>query len=102
MFCDLLWSDPDLSPGWSPSERGVSQVFGPDVVKDFCQKHDLDLICRAHEVTQNGYEFFADRKLVTVFSAPNYCGEFDNDAAIMAVGKDLCCKFHCFRPLQWR
>ncbi len=27
---------------------------------------------------EDGYEFFANRRLVTVFSAPNYCGEFDN------------------------
>ena len=28
--------------------------------------------------TEDGYEFFAKRQLVTLFSAPNYCGEFDN------------------------
>jgi len=30
------------------------------------------------KVVEDGYEFFAKRQLVTVFSAPNYCGEFDN------------------------
>ena len=30
------------------------------------------------QVVEDGYEFFAKRQLVTVFSAPNYCGEFDN------------------------
>lgn len=44
----------------------------------FLQKHDFDLICRAHQVVEDGYEFFAKRQLVTLFSAPNYCGEFDN------------------------
>ena len=41
----------------------------------------------------DGYEFFADRKLVTIFSAPNYCGEFDNDGAMLTVDEDLCCSF---------
>ena len=31
-----------------------------------------------HQVVEDGYEFFAKRQLVTLFSAPNYCGEFDN------------------------
>lgn len=48
------------------------------VVGKFLHKHDFDLICRAHQVVEDGYEFFAKRQLVTLFSAPNYCGEFDN------------------------
>lgn len=50
----------------------------PQVVHKFLQKNDFDLICRAHQVVEDGYEFFAKRQLVTLFSAPNYCGEFDN------------------------
>jgi len=52
-------------------------------------------------VVEDGYEFFGvSRQLVTVFSAPNYCGEFDNDAAIMSVDESLCCKFHQFKPID--
>jgi diadenosine tetraphosphatase ApaH/serine/threonine PP2A family protein phosphatase len=36
--------------GWGENDRGVSYTFGPDCVTDFLQKHDLDLICRAHQV----------------------------------------------------
>ena len=76
LLCDLLWSDPDKDiTGWSENDRGVSFTFGPDVVSRFLQKHDMDLICRAHQVVEDGYEFFAKRQLVTLFSAPNYCGE---------------------------
>ena len=49
-------------------------MFGGDVVSTFLNDHDVDLICRAHQVVEEGYEFFAKRQLVTVFSAPNYCG----------------------------
>jgi serine/threonine-protein phosphatase PP1 catalytic subunit len=70
-LCDLLWSDPDKDiTGWSENDRGVSFTFGPDVVSRFLQKHDMDLICRAHQVVEDGYEFFAKRQLVTLFSAP--------------------------------
>jgi serine/threonine-protein phosphatase PP1 catalytic subunit len=52
----------------------VSYVFGGDVVANFLRKNDLDLIVRAHQVVEDGYEFFHQRQLVTIFSAPNYCG----------------------------
>uniref|UniRef100_A0AC35FCI8 Uncharacterized protein n=1 Tax=Panagrolaimus sp. PS1159 TaxID=55785 RepID=A0AC35FCI8_9BILA len=49
-------------------------------------------------VVQDGYEFFANRRLVTIFSAPHYCGQFDNAAATMAVAEDLSCSFSVYRP----
>lgn len=53
LLCDLLWSDPDKDvQGWSENDRGVSFTFGPDIVSKFLQKHDMDLICRAHQVSQ--------------------------------------------------
>lgn len=99
LLCDLLWSDPekDIS-GWGENDRGVSFTFGPDVVQGFLRKHSLDLVCRAHQVVEDGYEFFARRALVTLFSAPNYCGEFDNCASIMTVDERLCCAFQILRP----
>jgi serine/threonine-protein phosphatase PP1 catalytic subunit len=62
-------------------------------VSRFLQKHDMDLICRAHQVVEDGYEFFSKRQLVTLFSAPNYCGEFDNAGAMMSVDESLLCSF---------
>jgi hypothetical protein len=57
--------------GWGENDRGVSFTFGADIVSKFLNRHDLDLICRAHQVVEDGYEFFAKRSLVTLFSAPN-------------------------------
>lgn len=69
---DLLWSDPaDMEQDWEANERGVSYCFGKKVIQDFLATHDFDLVCRAHMVVEDGYEFFTDRVLVTVFSAPN-------------------------------
>jgi hypothetical protein len=61
-------------------------------------RHDLDLICRAHQVVEDGYKFQANRLLVTIFSAPNYCGEFDNAGAILIVSENLVCSFKVMRP----
>lgn len=71
---DLLWSDPaEMEQDWEANERGVSYCFGKKVITDFLATHDFDLVCRAHMVVEDGYEFFNDRVLVTVFSAPNVC-----------------------------
>jgi serine/threonine-protein phosphatase PP1 catalytic subunit len=56
LLCDLLWADPDKQiQGWGENDRGVSYTFGPDSVTEFLAKHDLDLICRAHQVVEDGY-----------------------------------------------
>ncbi|KAJ8414735.1 hypothetical protein AAFF_G00022580 [Aldrovandia affinis] len=101
LLCDLLWSDPDKDVlGWGENDRGVSFTFGAEVVAKFLHKHDLDLICRAHQVVEDGYEFFAKRQLVTLFSAPNYCGEFDNAGAMMSVDETLMCSFQILKPAE--
>ena len=77
----------------------MSFTFGGDVVRQFLRRHDLDLVVRAHQVVEDGYEFFAGRELVTVFSAPNYCGEFENAGAMMSVDETLMCSFQVFPAL---
>ncbi len=101
LLCDLLWADPDHEVnGWKENERGVSVIFSSKVVESFLEKHDLDLICRAHQVVEEGYEFFANRRLITLFSAPNYCGEFDNAGAMMSVDESLMCSFKILKPIK--
>ncbi|KAM3719905.1 Serine/threonine-protein phosphatase PP1-delta [Dirofilaria immitis] len=96
---DLLWADPVVGiQGFEPNLRGASFGFGEDVVVDVCKKLDIDMIARAHQVVQDGYEFFGNRRLVTIFSAPHYCGQFDNAAASMIVDENLVCSFQILRP----
>lgn len=104
LLADLLWSDPDplirnfsLS-NWPKNDRGVSYCFGKKHVDYFCSNFKIDLIVRGHMVVEDGYEFFDRRKLVTVFLAPNYCGEFNNYGAVMRVDKSLCCSFELLKP----
>ncbi|KAI6197540.1 Serine/threonine-protein phosphatase [Aphelenchoides besseyi] len=74
LHIDLLWSDPDPAMPcggkdalWGPSTRGISSHFNSAAVIEACRLLQLDLIVRAHQVVQDGYEFFANRKLVTIF-----------------------------------
>ena len=100
MLCDLLWSDPDnTADGWGSNDRGVSVTFNSTIVENFIKEQDLDLIVRAHQVVQDGYEFFADKKLVTVFSAPNYCEDFENLGGMIVVDENLMCSFKMLKSI---
>ncbi|XP_041005270.1 serine/threonine-protein phosphatase 5 isoform X3 [Juglans microcarpa x Juglans regia] len=83
LMCELLWSDPQPHPGRGPSKRGVGLSFGADVTKRFLQENNLDLVVRSHEVKDEGYEVEHDGKLITVFSAPNYCDQMGNKGAFI-------------------
>jgi serine/threonine-protein phosphatase 5 len=86
---ELMWSDPMQTPGRAPSKRGVALSFGPDVTARFLSDNNLDLIVRSHEVKDEGYELQAGEKLITVFSAPNYCDQMGNKGAFIRFGSDL-------------
>ena len=99
LLCDLLWADPDSEfnkNGWNDNDRGVSYVFGRNVLNSFLTKNCLDLIVRGHQVVEDGYEFFGGRQLITIFTAPRYCGEFDNKGGVLSLSKELVCKVHIF------
>ncbi|KAG8481673.1 hypothetical protein CXB51_026600 [Gossypium anomalum] len=83
LMCELLWSDPQPYPGRGPSKRGVGLSFGADVTRRFLQDNNLDLVVRSHEVKDEGYEIEHDGKLITVFSAPNYCDQMGNKGAFI-------------------
>lgn len=99
ILCDLLWADPLRDGvGFAENSRGISYTFGADVVEKFCEKHNLDLIVRAHEVVEDGYQFFAKRKLLTVFSASNYENKFQNAAGMAVIDENLCGRIEVMKP----
>ena len=81
-------SDVDVT-GWAESDRGVSFVFGYQVIKEFNKQFDLSLIVRGHQVVEGGYDLQIE--IFTVFSAPNYCGEFDNAGGVMTIDEEMVC-----------
>ncbi|XWS28783.1 hypothetical protein CRYUN_Cryun25bG0100700 [Craigia yunnanensis] len=87
--------------GWGMNDRGVSFTFGTDSLQ-LLNENDMNLVCRAHQVVEDGYEFFANSQLVTIFSAPNCCGEFHNAAAMMSVDESLMCSFQILKPADKR
>ena len=61
------------------------------VISKFLKDHDLDLICRSHQICEDGYKFFCNKSLLTIFSAQNYCGEYDNEGGILTVDEEMKC-----------
>ncbi|KAG2275069.1 hypothetical protein Bca52824_057624 [Brassica carinata] len=90
LMCELLWSDPQTALGRAPNKRGCGISFGQDVTQKFLKENNLDLVVRSHEVKDKGFEVIHNGQLITVFSAPNYCDQFDNlGAYIMFTAPEL-------------
>lgn len=86
IMCDLLWSDPEESAEeWTPSQRGAGHFFGANQLNEFNTINNLNYICRAHQLIQEGYRWMFDKKIVTVWSAPNYCYRCNNQACVMVM-----------------
>lgn len=97
LMTEMLWSDPQPGRGRVPSKRGVGVAFGQDVTEDFLTTNGLKLVIRSHEMKEEGYEIEHSGKLVTVFSAPNYCDQMGNKGAFIRLdGKTMTPKYTSF------
>lgn len=84
-MADLMWSDPENVSTWRVNTRGAGYLFGDKVVKDFNHINGVRLIARAHQLVNDGFEYWFDKQLVTVWSAPNYVYRSGNKASLMKV-----------------
>lgn len=88
LFCDLLWADPQMEIdefAANPS-RGCSVRFGKDALKKCLEDNQLDGLIRGHEVMEDGVG--VQDQVITVFSAPNYCGRYGNRGAYVFIHPD--------------
>ncbi len=100
--CDIIWSDPMDEDDYRRTrgvgtfiqndKRGCGVRYGHDGIMAFLRRNSLKTIIRAHEVFNDGYKFHdfeTARKeqptVITVFSAPNYIGTYNNLAAFIKI-----------------
>ncbi|KAL3093578.1 hypothetical protein niasHS_006218 [Heterodera schachtii] len=95
---DLLWSDPDENVQYEqPNDRGAGVAFGEELVHDVSSLLGLKYIIRAHERVRGGFEYFAGRKMITVYSAPRYTN-WPDAGATLTILPDLTHKITRFQP----
>lgn len=86
LFHDLLWTDPtEEADDLGPSKRGLGFSFGKNITKKFLNHNNLKKIIRSHEMKLNGIDYSHDKRVITVFSAPNYCGFHRNRGAVLHI-----------------
>jgi serine/threonine-protein phosphatase PP1 catalytic subunit len=99
LLCDLMWSDPKSGEKiWGQNDRGISYTYNENAIDTFLENNNLELICRAHQAIPTGFKFFHGYKLLTIFSAPNYCGMYGNQGAVMKINNELECSFMIIQP----
>eukprot|EP00747_Dinoflagellata_sp_TGD_P029643 gnl/TRDRNA2_/TRDRNA2_134041_c1_seq1.p1 gnl/TRDRNA2_/TRDRNA2_134041_c1~~gnl/TRDRNA2_/TRDRNA2_134041_c1_seq1.p1 ORF type:complete len:330 (-),score=62.38 gnl/TRDRNA2_/TRDRNA2_134041_c1_seq1:112-1101(-) len=108
-FGDLVWSDPEDIDNWAVSPRGAGWLFGERPTKHFNRLNGLDLVARAHQLVQEGYKYMfsegresqqnTNGRVVTVWSAPNYCYRCGNVASVLVVDEQHEREFRIFKEV---
>jgi protein phosphatase len=97
----ILWSDPsDEIEMYEKSQRGTGYLFGATAFNKFLEHNVIRLVIRGHECVEEGIQEHFGGKLVTVFSASNYCGSAGNSAAVLIVGRQGELKPLKFPPIR--
>lgn len=92
-LCDLVWNDPtDIDCAYTDSRRNVGYCFGIRATNEFMKTNNINLIIRAHEMKQEGFEYCHENHVLTIFSAPNYDTDDDNvpnKGALMVIDENM-------------
>jgi diadenosine tetraphosphatase ApaH/serine/threonine PP2A family protein phosphatase len=84
----ILWNDPkDVDNlNFSNSFRGPGiKFFGKVAFDRFMKFNHLKFLIRAHECFPEGYKWFFNRRLLSIFSSANYRGYFTPNPASYAI-----------------
>lgn len=88
-FCDLMWADPSHDEClFTDPLRNAGTRFGARASANFLKVNNLKLIVRGHQVMTEGCEYCQSKKVLTVFSAPNYEPLLGNKAGILILDEN--------------
>ncbi len=83
----IMWNDPKSGlEGFSDSFRGPGiKFFGNDIFENFMKYNNLKYLIRAHEYFPEGYRWFFNNRLLSIFSSANYRGSYSPNPASYAI-----------------
>ncbi|MFX1327153.1 MAG: metallophosphoesterase [Promethearchaeota archaeon] len=86
----IMWNDPKSElQGFSDSFRGPGiKFFGNEAFEKFMNHNRLTYLIRAHECFPEGYRWFFNKKLLSIFTSANYRGYFSPNPASYAIVKN--------------
>ncbi|OHS95759.1 Serine/threonine-protein phosphatase 4 catalytic subunit 1 [Tritrichomonas foetus] len=85
---EILWSDPSEEINtYRPSKRGAGFEYGKESIKSFLEKNKMKLLIRAHQPVQEGFKYSLNNKVITIFSASNYCGMSNNESSVLLLNE---------------
>lgn len=101
VLCDLVWADPQKDEkahkNWTENKsRDCSYFFGREPARKLLDENNLRTIIRGHQSQNKGYKQHCwdgesePPLVITIFSAPNYCGTYKNKAAVLIIDKQGC------------
>ncbi|MHC1590877.1 MAG: metallophosphoesterase [Candidatus Helarchaeales archaeon] len=69
----ILWNDPsERIKGCKMNMRGLGRIFGIEAFNRFMLHNELDYCIRSHEIEKNGFKYYFDNRLITIFSSKSY------------------------------
>ena len=87
--------------GWMEAPKGNDKYFFEEVTERFEKKNELDLIICGRHYREEGFPFFHNNKLISLFSAPNYSGN-KNKGAIIEIDENMEKRFLIFNNSKYK
>ena len=102
LVTEILWSDPtDNTDTYEDSHRGMGVHFGKTPLMNFLQRTGFTYIVRGHQCVKQGCETSLNSRVITVFSASNYCGCDDNKCGVLILQREETYDTACYDKFNW-
>ena len=90
LILDLLTSQPDEEVDtFTIPIKGMGYIFGEKALDKFYQKNNFDFFIRGHDVEEEGYRYYFNNKLISLWSAPNFSTIIKNKASVLELDEHM-------------